>query len=74
MTADDAMHPISLCDHCIRNGSSCPIEPEQPVTVCVEARPIDARAARTMQRIAAREPHGWKTLCLLIEAEADLRG
>jgi hypothetical protein len=46
----------SLCDHCAQRHNSCPIEPEQPVTYCIEAKPRDSAACRAMQWIVATEP------------------
>ena len=61
----------SLCAHCRLRIEGCQIEPDQPVRLCVEARPIDAVAARSMQWIVAGEG-GMKAhaeLCRLIEVE-----
>jgi hypothetical protein len=45
--------PDSLCHHCARRDRDCPIDPDGPITYCVEARPRDASAARSMQWIVA---------------------
>lgn len=61
----------SLCTYCRLRANGCPIEPDQPVRLCVESRPIDAEAARSMQWIVAAEGgmQAHAELCRLIKAE-----